>query len=60
MGHGISQGSSALAKRLQEEVRDSPHKTERFQEADSRAWHRLSTPQVSAQECTVGSIPFDL
>ena len=55
MGHWITQGSSTLTKCLQEEVRDSPHKAEGFQEADSRTWYCPSTPQVFAQECTVGS-----
>jgi hypothetical protein len=60
MGHWITQGSSALTKCLQEEVRDSPHKTEGFQEADSRTWHRPSTPQVFAQECAVRSMLLHL
>ena len=54
MDHRISQGGSALTKRLQEEVRGSRHKAKGFQEADRRTWHCPKTPQVFAQECTVG------
>ena len=60
MGHGITQGSSALAKRLQEEVRGPPLKAEGFPEADSRTWDCPSTPQVFAQKRAVGLITFTL
>ena len=56
MGHGITQGSSTVAKCLQEKVWDSPHEAEGFQEPDRRTWHRPPTPQVFAQECMVGWI----
>ena len=58
MGHGITQGSSAVAKCLQEEVWDSPHEAEGFQEPDIGTWDRPPTPQVFAQERTVGLIVF--
>lgn len=56
MGHRFTKGSSTLTECLQKEVRDSPHKVEGFQEADSRTRHCLPTPQVFAQECAVRSI----
>ena len=56
MGHRIMQGSSTVTKCLQEEILDSPHKAEGFQEPDSRTWHCPPAPQVFAQECAVGSI----